>query len=157
MPWLLYLTHLQLILMPGLIGNTFFLYLLSGYCFTCKFHFCYEISFIFVLLPHRELMNLILEKGHSRVPVYYEQPTNIIGLILVFALYSSVTFWDYLFNHAQRCILSNIVVSLFCGTFWSKEWPEKFFWHPFRWVNICLPHPSPIHMLYEWYLFVLGL
>ncbi|PKI44846.1 DUF21 domain-containing protein At2g14520-like isoform X1 [Punica granatum] len=29
------------------------------------------------------LMKLILEKGHSRVPVYYEQPTNIIGLILV--------------------------------------------------------------------------
>ncbi|XP_028243025.1 DUF21 domain-containing protein At2g14520-like isoform X2 [Glycine soja] len=31
----------------------------------------------------RELMNEILEKGHSRVPVYYEQPTNIIGLVLV--------------------------------------------------------------------------
>lgn len=31
----------------------------------------------------RDLMNLVLEKGHSRVPVYYEQPTNIIGLILV--------------------------------------------------------------------------
>ncbi|XP_057496505.1 DUF21 domain-containing protein At2g14520 isoform X1 [Actinidia eriantha] len=31
----------------------------------------------------RELMNLILEKGHSRVPVYYEQPTNIIGVVLV--------------------------------------------------------------------------
>ncbi|RZC54622.1 hypothetical protein C5167_013472 [Papaver somniferum] len=31
----------------------------------------------------RELMNLILEKGHSRLPVFYEQPTNIIGLILV--------------------------------------------------------------------------
>ncbi|KAK4766330.1 hypothetical protein SAY87_007972 [Trapa incisa] len=31
----------------------------------------------------RELMNMILERGHSRVPVYYEQPTNIIGLILV--------------------------------------------------------------------------
>ncbi|KAI5576830.1 hypothetical protein BDE02_09G071700 [Populus trichocarpa] len=30
----------------------------------------------------RELMSLMLEKGHSRVPVYYEQPTNIIGLIL---------------------------------------------------------------------------
>ncbi|THG19855.1 hypothetical protein TEA_020951 [Camellia sinensis var. sinensis] len=29
----------------------------------------------------RELMNSILEKGHSRVPVYYEQPTNIIGLV----------------------------------------------------------------------------
>ncbi|KAK4476956.1 hypothetical protein RD792_016126, partial [Penstemon davidsonii] len=31
---------------------------------------------------NRSLMNLILEKGHSRVPVYYEQPTNIIGLVL---------------------------------------------------------------------------
>ncbi|KAF9621512.1 hypothetical protein IFM89_022530 [Coptis chinensis] len=31
----------------------------------------------------RDLMKLILEKGHSRVPVYYEQPTNIIGLVLV--------------------------------------------------------------------------
>ncbi|KAI3792723.1 hypothetical protein L2E82_06611 [Cichorium intybus] len=30
----------------------------------------------------RELMNTILEKGHSRIPVYFEQPTNIIGLIL---------------------------------------------------------------------------
>ncbi|XP_042477080.1 DUF21 domain-containing protein At2g14520-like isoform X2 [Macadamia integrifolia] len=31
----------------------------------------------------RDLMKLILEKGHSRVPVYYEHPVNIIGLILV--------------------------------------------------------------------------
>lgn len=31
----------------------------------------------------RDLMNIILEKGHSRVPIYYEQPTNIIGLVLV--------------------------------------------------------------------------
>ncbi|KAM7252000.1 hypothetical protein ACFE04_023883 [Oxalis oulophora] len=31
----------------------------------------------------RHLMKLILGEGHSRVPVYYEQPTNIIGLILV--------------------------------------------------------------------------
>ncbi|PRQ22158.1 putative gliding motility-associated protein GldE [Rosa chinensis] len=31
----------------------------------------------------RNLMNLIMEKGHSRVPVYYEEPTNIIGLVLV--------------------------------------------------------------------------
>ncbi|XP_027338108.1 DUF21 domain-containing protein At2g14520-like [Abrus precatorius] len=30
-----------------------------------------------------DVMSLILEKGHSRVPVYYEQPTNITGLILV--------------------------------------------------------------------------
>lgn len=28
-------------------------------------------------------MKLILDKGHSRVPVYYEQQTNVIGLILV--------------------------------------------------------------------------
>ena len=28
-------------------------------------------------------MNLVLAKGHSRVPVYYEEQTNIIGLILV--------------------------------------------------------------------------
>ncbi|KAG4924705.1 hypothetical protein JHK87_050245 [Glycine soja] len=34
-------------------------------------------------LDSKDLMNLILEKGHSRVPVYYEQPTNIIGLVLV--------------------------------------------------------------------------
>ncbi|KAK9163594.1 hypothetical protein Syun_004496 [Stephania yunnanensis] len=31
----------------------------------------------------RNLMKIILDRGHSRVPVYYEQPTNIIGLILV--------------------------------------------------------------------------
>ncbi|KAL6637586.1 hypothetical protein ACP70R_025158 [Stipagrostis hirtigluma subsp. patula] len=31
----------------------------------------------------RELMQEVLEKGHSRVPVYYEKKTNIIGLILV--------------------------------------------------------------------------
>lgn len=31
----------------------------------------------------RGLMNEILGKGHSRVPVYYEQSTNIIGLILI--------------------------------------------------------------------------
>ncbi|KAJ8439738.1 hypothetical protein Cgig2_009562 [Carnegiea gigantea] len=31
----------------------------------------------------RDVMNLILEKGHSRVLVYYENPKNIIGLILV--------------------------------------------------------------------------
>ncbi|KAI8028289.1 Transcription factor VOZ1 [Camellia lanceoleosa] len=31
----------------------------------------------------KELMNLILDKGHSRVAVYNEQPTNIIGLVLV--------------------------------------------------------------------------
>ncbi|XP_027768366.1 DUF21 domain-containing protein At2g14520-like [Solanum pennellii] len=31
----------------------------------------------------RDLTNLILEKGHSRIPIYFDQPTNIIGLLLV--------------------------------------------------------------------------
>ncbi|XP_052149791.1 DUF21 domain-containing protein At2g14520-like isoform X1 [Oryza glaberrima] len=31
----------------------------------------------------RDLMQKVLDKGHSRVPVYYEKKTNIIGLILV--------------------------------------------------------------------------
>ncbi|XP_048136999.1 DUF21 domain-containing protein At2g14520-like isoform X2 [Rhodamnia argentea] len=30
-----------------------------------------------------DMRKMILEKGHSRIPVYYEQPRNIIGLILV--------------------------------------------------------------------------
>jgi len=34
----------------------------------------------------RELLQEVLEKGHSRVPVYYEKKTNIIGLILVMLL-----------------------------------------------------------------------
>jgi Mg2+/Co2+ transporter CorC len=28
-------------------------------------------------------MQEVIEKGHSRVPVYYERETNVIGLILV--------------------------------------------------------------------------
>ncbi|KAJ9562390.1 hypothetical protein OSB04_007550 [Centaurea solstitialis] len=32
---------------------------------------------------NRNLMNLIIEKGYSRVPVYYDQPSNIIGALLV--------------------------------------------------------------------------
>jgi hypothetical protein len=32
---------------------------------------------------HRELLQEVLETGHSRVPVYYEQKINIIGLTLV--------------------------------------------------------------------------
>lgn len=74
------------------------------------------LTLLYVLQPLRELMNLILEKGHSRVPVYYEQPTNIIGLILVYALYSSVTLWNY---SAQSFILSGVDVNLFPGTFYK--------------------------------------
>lgn len=28
-------------------------------------------------------MQMILDKGHSRIPVYYDKPTNIVGLVLV--------------------------------------------------------------------------
>ncbi|PWA89892.1 hypothetical protein CTI12_AA083070 [Artemisia annua] len=31
----------------------------------------------------KNLMDLIIEKGYSRVPVYYDQPANIIGALLV--------------------------------------------------------------------------
>ncbi|XP_074303626.1 DUF21 domain-containing protein At2g14520-like [Silene latifolia] len=31
----------------------------------------------------RDLMNSIMDNGHSRIPVYYEEQTNIIGCILV--------------------------------------------------------------------------
>ncbi|CAL5329367.1 unnamed protein product [Camellia sinensis] len=44
----------------------------------------------------RELMNLILEKGHRRVPVYYEQPTNIIGLVL-----SELENLSFMYSNAQ--------------------------------------------------------
>ena len=58
-------------------------------CQTRQVLFCdpsEKVSVLLILrffLWYRDLMNLILEKGHSRVPVYYEQPTNIIGLVLV--------------------------------------------------------------------------
>lgn len=48
-------------------------------------------------------MNLVLEKGHSRVPVYYEQPTNIIGLVLV--LVSSFSFRLQVINEFG-CVLT---------------------------------------------------
>lgn len=41
------------------------------------------IAIDYMQLCGRNLLISILEKGHSRVPVYYDQPTNIIGLILV--------------------------------------------------------------------------
>lgn len=49
----------------------------------------------------RDLMSLILEKGHSRIPVYYEQPTNIIGLILVLNNF-------FLCNTVVLCVLGCI-------------------------------------------------
>jgi hypothetical protein len=50
------------------------------YCFYRNF---FGLSYCSYCLSHRELLQEVLEKGHSRVPVYYEKKTNIIGLILV--------------------------------------------------------------------------
>ncbi|CAL5366633.1 unnamed protein product [Camellia sinensis] len=50
----------------------------------------------------RDLIHLIIEKGHSRVPVYYEQPSNIIGLILVKNLLT--------YNPANDVPVKNIIV-----------------------------------------------
>lgn len=41
------------------------------------------LAYIIKMSLSRVLINLILEKGHSRVPVYNEHRTNIIGLVLV--------------------------------------------------------------------------
>ncbi|PPS16371.1 hypothetical protein GOBAR_AA04192 [Gossypium barbadense] len=46
-------------------------------------HDFYFLRYHYMLAMDRELMSLILEKGHSRVPVYFEHSTNIIGLVLV--------------------------------------------------------------------------
>lgn len=45
--------------------------------------YLYSNSFYY---PLRDTLNAIMTMGHSRVPVYYENPTNIIGLILVISL-----------------------------------------------------------------------
>jgi hypothetical protein len=40
--------------------------------------------FSYLILWHcSETMNIIMAKGHSRVPVYIGEPTNIVGLLLV--------------------------------------------------------------------------
>ncbi|MGV7988832.1 hypothetical protein PJP10_31150, partial [Mycobacterium kansasii] len=51
-------------------------------------------------------MKLILDKGHSRVPVYYEQPINIIGLILVYMYFLLAAFgrWEC-FLHPMSAFL----------------------------------------------------
>lgn len=71
-----------------------------------------------MLAMDRELMSLVLEKGHSRVPVYYEHSTNIIGLVLVIIFlqlkptsFTIVSNWlmlgdmtGFLVNHANGCM-----------------------------------------------------
>ena len=66
---------------------------------------CFVLSIMFcalcMLYPQRlsplcrETLNDIMTRGHSRVPVYAEKPTNIIGLVLVihFFLLLRYFFW----------------------------------------------------------------
>lgn len=65
----------------------------------------------------RDLMNLVLEKGHSRVPVYYEQTTNIIGLVLV-----TIFLWLQCSLSSAICTYFQLVISL------SKMFPLTI-WH----------------------------
>ncbi|KAF9587692.1 hypothetical protein IFM89_004524 [Coptis chinensis] len=63
-------------------------------------------------------MKLILEKGHSRVPVYYEQPTNIIGLVLVKNLLT--------IHPADEIPVKNVTVSLgFQGNYICREFQRS--------------------------------
>ncbi|KAL1810021.1 hypothetical protein ACET3Z_027011 [Daucus carota] len=48
------------------------------------------------------LLHLILENGHSRIPIYHEQPRNIIGLILVKSLLT--------INPANETPIKNITI-----------------------------------------------
>ncbi|KAL8117825.1 hypothetical protein AgCh_015650 [Apium graveolens] len=49
-----------------------------------------------------ELLQLILANGHSRIPIYHEQPRNIIGLILVKSLLT--------INPAKETPIKNITI-----------------------------------------------
>lgn len=40
-------------------------------------------------------MKVILEEGHSRVPVFHEHPRNIIGLVLVINYCQTTSNFDY--------------------------------------------------------------
>ncbi|XP_058069660.1 DUF21 domain-containing protein At2g14520-like isoform X2 [Magnolia sinica] len=50
----------------------------------------------------RDMMKLILDEGHSRVPIYHEKPTNIIGLILVKNLLS--------IHPADEVLIKNVTI-----------------------------------------------
>jgi metal transporter CNNM len=80
------------------------------------FNFIYAKSYVTVFFKlfviqtfdffHRELLQEVLEKGHSRVPVYYEKKTNIIGLILVM-LFSVEISYAFL-SKAYIFVISNV-------------------------------------------------
>ena len=40
---------------------------------------CLQSQFIFII---RHTIGIIMSKGHSRIPIYFGYPTNIVGLIL---------------------------------------------------------------------------
>ena len=59
-------------------------------------------------------MNLVLEKGHSRVPVYYEERTNIIGLILVISLPTLSCIIDKDLSLPLKYIWNEFTLDLYC-------------------------------------------
>ena len=57
-------------------------------------------------------MNLIMTKGHSRIPVYSGSPTNIIGLVLVSVLSlenNQVTIMILLFGTWKDSYLGHLI------------------------------------------------
>ncbi|XP_074305574.1 DUF21 domain-containing protein At2g14520-like [Silene latifolia] len=56
----------------------------------------------------RDLMNSIMDNGHSRIPVYYEEQTNIIGCILMLVAYS-------ILNGARHVFIKNRLMILGLG------------------------------------------
>lgn len=54
------------------------------FMFRALFIFLYSVMLIICFhLQYRETLNTIMSVGHSRVPVYFRNPSHIIGLILV--------------------------------------------------------------------------
>lgn len=84
MPWLQFQMHFPLILMQLLICG-----FVDSSSFSNPFNaFVLPLDVSLTLFMHyRETLNAIMTIGHSRVPVYAGNPTNIIGLILVISVH----------------------------------------------------------------------
>lgn len=78
MQWLPFPTRSPLILIQLLICG------FLCFMFRALFIFLYSVMLIICFhLQYRETLNTIMSVGHSRVPVYFRNPSHIIGLILV--------------------------------------------------------------------------
>ena len=99
----------------------------------------------------RETLNDIMTRGHSRVPVYAEKPTNIIGLVLVihFFLLLRYFFWIIDINDSTHTHTHTHIyfISLFHAQMivspsrWWKLFIEAFLFYLYFYSNmldVCL-------------------